>query len=249
MFIQYLANNQTAINSIKNYVSGAKSWILEHNGNILSFMSNEISVMYKSIEKQSTHVTTRATPISWHDIECICTYLDSCSLIPPAIKPCILIGYSAFLRSSNLLSSTQFPWGAPHALLVNNIVVTNAGLVITINSTKSRSKPYTVTIPRLQTQQFCPVHAWSWYVHCVAPPLSGPAFVLYDRSPLSSKMVVSFMKAALSRDPTRDVSHITLHSLRRGAAQDADRAGVDNQLIMKRGAWSSQSGFKPYLLD
>lgn len=249
MYIQYLANQQTAIRSIKNYVAGAKTWVLEHRGYITAFLSTEVSNMYKSVSKDSQHVTKRALPLSWEDIQSVCSYLDSCALTPLCVKPCILIAYSTFLRGSNLLASPHFPWGGPHTLLVRNILETSSGLIVVINSTKSRTKPYSVTIPRLPQTRFCPVHAWSWYVRSDNPPSSGPAFVLHDRSPLTSNMVVTFMKAALGNDPSRDVSQITMHSLRRGAAQDADRSGVDNQKIMKRGGWSSTSGFKPYLLD
>lgn len=247
MYAQFLANQHTAINSIKNYVAGAKSWVLNHQGDISSFMSNQLAVMYKSIAKHSSHSTKRASPLSWEDIECICLFLDSCSLVPLAVKPCILIGYSAFLRSSNLLSVSNVPWGGPHTLLTRNVLETDKGLVIVICSTKSKTKPYTVNIPRLANQELCPTVAWNRYVRAISPPSTGPAFVLANKMPLAPKTVVAFMQAALARDPSRDVSYITMHSLRRGAVQDADRAGISHKVIMSRGGWSSTSGFKPYL--
>lgn len=53
---------------------------------------------------------------------------------------------------------------------------------------------------------------------------------------------------ALSTYPGVKVSLITMHSLRRGAAQAAEEAGSSIDHIMKRGAWASKSGLKPYLL-
>lgn len=249
MYAQYLANQQTAINSIKNYVAGAKSWVLSHFGDIYPFMSNDLAMMYKSIAKSSSHVTKRASPLSWSDIYCISLYLDSSPHIPLAIKACILIGYSTFLRASNLLCTNREPWGGPHTLLACNIVQTSTGLLVVINSTKTKIKPYAIKISKLDDPSCCPVRAWHLYYTSVLPPSHGPAFLLPDKTPLSTKTVVAFMKAALGKDKNRDLSNITLHSLRRGAAQDAERSGVDVKQIMKRGGWSSQSGIKPYLIE
>lgn len=248
MFSQYLANNHTSISSVKNYLAGAKNWVLQHNGSIQSFLSHEISLMNKSIAKDDVHVVKRAQPLSWQDIETICIFLDSANNVPLAVKPCILIGYTCFLRGSNLLP-TAGPWPGPHTLRARNLLHVPQGLIVTIPSTKSRARPYSVTIPWLPFSTFCPVRAWLNYQHHLKPPHAGPAFIMADRSPLSSKLVVSLMRAALSSDNSRPSSSISMHSLRRGAAQDAEKSGVPTQQIMKRGGWATKSGLKPYLLE
>lgn len=50
-------------------------------------------------------------------------------------------------------------------------------------------------------------------------------------------------------DPTIDVSRVSMHSLRRGAAQSAASSGLSNEEIMSAGCWASKSGLKPYLTD
>lgn len=55
------------------------------------------------------------------------------------------------------------------------------------------------------------------------------------------------MKDALSQDPSIDVHRISMHSLRRGAAQQAVKSGCSMSDIMTRGGWASTSGLKPYL--
>lgn len=248
MFAQYLANNHDSPTSVKNYVAGAKTWVYEHGGNISAFMTPEISNMYKSIAKHSEHVIKRANPLSWSDIQQICMFLDSAHNSPLAVKCCILIGYSCLLRASNLLAPNADTWAGPHTLLGREILETSKGLIVVINTSKSTALPYSVVIPRLADQNFCPVVAWNRYKAALDPPGSGPAFLLSDRSPLTPKVVVALMRAALASDPKRDVKSITMHSLRRGAAQDADNAGIPIKSIMKRGAWRSRSGFKPYLM-
>lgn len=246
MYAQSLANEHVAPTSVKNYLAGAKSWVYEHGGNIAAFIAPELSNMSKSIVKHSDHVTKRASPLTWSEIQQICLFLDSASNAPLAVKACILIGFSCMLRSSNLLSNPGSLSG-PHTLLARNILEINKGLIVVVNTSKSTFTPYSVTIHRLSEQQFCPVVAWNRYKQSVSPPSSGPAFVLPDRSPLASKTVVALMKAALSNSPSRDIDLITMHSLRRGAAQDAQSSGIPIKAIMKRGAWRSRSGVKPYL--
>lgn len=246
MFSQLLANNHDSPTSVKNYLAGAKSWVYEHGGNISAFLTSELSTMSKSIAKHSDHVTHRATPLKWYEIEQICMFLDSASNCPLAVKPCILIGYSCMLRASNLLSNPGSVVG-PHTLLARNIFEIRKGLIVVINTSKSTFTPYSVTIHRLSDHKFCPVVAWNNYKSIVSPPSTGPAFLMPDRSPLNSKTVVALMKAALANSPSRDVNLITMHSLRRGAAQDAEASGIPLKTIMKRGAWRSKSGIKPYL--
>lgn len=247
MYSQYLANTHTAISAVKNYLAGAKSWVLEHMGDISSFMSNEVALMIKSINKKSVNITRRADPLSKQDINLICMFLDSARNAPLAIKPCILIGFACFLRGSNLVSPNQSVWAGPHTLLSRHIFLAPKGLIVVIPSTKTRVKPYAIKLPYESSQLSCPVRAWTRYTSSVSPPVGGPAFVLSDRTPVNAKLVLSFIKAALSVDPTRDLSLITMHSLRRGAVQNAQKEGLSKDEIMSLGAWSSTSGLKPYL--
>lgn len=249
MFSQSLANNHSAISSVKNYLAGAKTWVAEHNGDISSFLSPELAAMIKSLTKSSDHVTKRAYPLSIHDIDIICMYLDSASNTPLSIKSCILTGFYAFLRSSNLVSNNVTNWEGPHSLLARDFFVTSRGLMVVIKSTKSRNKPYAITLPRSEDQRICPVHAWEVYRNIVNPHSSGPAFLLNDRSPVTSKIVVSFMRAALSHVSHPKAKSVTMHSLRRGAVKDAQDSGTSVREIMELGAWSSRSGVRPYLLN
>lgn len=247
MFSQYLANNHSAISSVKNYIAGAKTWVLQHNGDISSFLSYELGDMIKSLNKSSDHVTKRAYPLSLDDITLICMYLVSATNTPPAIKSCILTGFYAFLRSSNLVCNSANNWEGPHSLLARNVIVTERALIVIITSTKSRKKPYAVTLSRTQDQRFCLVHAWEVYYNNIKPFSAGPAYLMNDRSPVTSKILVSFMRAALLHVSHPHANSITMHSLRRGAVKDAQQAGASVKEIMDLGAWSSYSGIRPYL--
>lgn len=246
MFAQYLANRYPSISTVKNYISGAKNWVLEHNGDITSFFSHELQVMLKSISKKSTHVVKRATPLSVEDIILICHFIDAHSHIPQAVKPCILIGYSCYLRSSNLLAPFGADWAGPHTLLRRHVQEINGGLKITILSTKTRATPYSQFVPTNNSARLCPVLAWNKYVREVDPNPNGPAFVVNNVQTLPPILVVDTMRQALQSSPNVDVENISVHSLRRGAVQSAESSGCKLQDIMKRGAWASKAGIKPY---
>lgn len=246
MFAQYLANIYPSISTVRNYISGAKNWILEHNGNMSSFLSHELNVTLKSLAKSSTHVVKRATPLSVDNILLICRFIDAHSEIPPAVKPCILIGFSCYLRSSNLLSPLGADWAGPHTLLRRHVAEISGGLKISILSTKTRSTPYSLFVPTNNIPRLCPVLAWNKYISAVSPDLSGPAFVVNQFSTLSAHVVVSIMKQALKATPNVDIEGISMHSLRRGAVQTAESSGADLPDIMDRGGWASKAGIKPY---
>lgn len=106
MFAQLLANKHAAPTSIKNYLSGAKTWVTEHGGVTDAFSSFQLGQLVKGFVKNSTHIPAQAAPLGPHHIRAIyiCDFLDSSAAAPLAAKPALLIGFSYFLRGSNLLS-------------------------------------------------------------------------------------------------------------------------------------------------
>lgn len=247
MFYQYLTNKLNSLSAIKNYISGARTWVTEHGGNTIGFSGYEQSMMMKAITKDSSHVVKRAFPLTFSHISLIASYLDSARNVPLCIKPCLLIGYSCYLRSSNLVSPNVVLWGGHHTLLVNHVIDKGDRLVIIVPSTKTTSAPYSVVIPMFDNPHVCPVRSWRRYVTTVNPPFNAPAFVLSNAAPLTSTLLVRLMKDALSGLPDVDTSAISMHSIRRGAAQQAARNGAPLDHIMERGGWVSKSGIKPYL--
>lgn len=249
MFAQFLANKHAAPNTIKNYISGARTWIDEHQGNTCAFNSARFSQLVKGLVKNSDHVPVQATPLTNRHIGVICRFLDSSDTIPLAVKPALLIGYSCFLRASNLFTTTMLAGAGPHTLLAGDIRSELDGLTIIIRSTKTRStaKPIAFKIPREENSLLCPLQAWSRYSRSVQPWPLGPAFLHPNHLPLTGRQVVSFMHLALQREPDIDTRRVSLHSLRRGATQTSVDLGIPLDTIKTRGTWASDSGIRPYL--
>lgn len=246
MFSQFLANKFHSVASVKNYISGARTWILELGGNTSAFTGHEQYMMVKAITKDSTHVPNRAFPLSLEHIIKIAAYLDKARNVPLCVKPCILIGFSCYLLASNLLAPTLCVFGGPHTLLAKNVVDYGSCLKLQICSTKTKRIPYSLCIPSCDLTEICPVTARRRFKRLEAPNPNGPAFVFNGINSLTGTLVVKLMRDALSDDETINVQQISMHSLRRGAAQQAAKMGSSYSDIMLRGGWASASGLKPY---
>lgn len=203
--------------------------------------------MVKSVTKHSDHVVRRAAPLLPPHQSTISSFCDYHLMVPLAVKPCILLGHYLFLRASNLLSPSMDVWGGPHTLKALDVVVNDDKLIVQISSTKTRVKPNVITVFSNDTRDLCPVRAWINYVLVVSPPACGPAFIDNSGRPLTAKTVVTCMKEALKYDSSINTTKVSMHSLRRGAAQNAAASGMSNQQIMVAGSWSSESGLRPYL--
>lgn len=248
MYVQWLSNIHSSPSTIKNYLSGAKTWVLEHNGSISSFNSYEVGKMQKSVTKHSHHIVKRAAPLLPNHLVIIASYCDFNLSIPLCVKPCVLLGHALFLRSSNLVSPSNDEWCGPHTLKSSDIRSSSDKLIVRICSTKTQVSPVSITVLSNPCTSICPVQAWNNYVKVVGPSVLGPAFIIFPGRPLTAKLVVTSMRQALMYDPSIDVSKVSMHSLRRGAAQSAAIAGVSESKIMASGQWKSKSGLKPYLL-
>lgn len=137
--------------------------------------------------------------------------------------PCIVIGYKCFLRASNLLSPSSNEWGGPHTLLAQDVVVRNNELLISVRTTKTKwdNRATTINLPRETDSRLCPVTLWTRYYNLIRPWFLGPAFLLDDHTPLPARHVVGAMRSALAFEKDLDPARISMHSLRRGAAQNA----------------------------
>lgn len=249
MYAQYLTNTYPSPQTVRNYMSGARTWVCEHGGSILNFDSHDVSQLLKGFVKRSEHVPARAFPLSSNHILRICKVVLENWSFPKSIVPCIVIGFKCFLRASNLLSPSSNDWGGPHTLLARDVVVCDTGLRVSVRSTKTKwdNSATVIHLPEEPGSCICPVAAWTRYYQLVRPWFLGPAFLLDDHTPLTSRHVVGAMRFALADDKDLDSARISMHSLRRGAAQHAAENGVPLDEIKSMGMWKSNAGIKPYL--
>lgn len=249
MFVQFLANTHKAPTTVKNYISGARHWIRHHNGSDAAFSASDTIDVLKSVISKSNHVPNQAPPLTPSHVREVCKFFDNSPYVPLVFKPALLIAYACFLRSSNLLSPTTTAWGGPHTLLVSDIMSHPLGLQVLIRSTKTikSGHPVMLLVAAGLEPSICPVIAWYTYLNYVNPYPRGPAFVISHSTPLTPKVFVSVLRLALKASKVHDSDLYSIHSIRRGAAQAADRAGAPKQDIKTQGTWSSDAGLHSYV--
>lgn len=249
MYTQHLANIHTSPASIKNYLSGAKHWIVSHLGDSSAFPAFPAQEVLSKLTKDSSHVPQQAAPISPTEIQIITQFLDGTPNYPLAVKPCLLIAFACMLRSSNVVSPSARVWGGAHTLKARDVIETLRGLDIIIWSTKTTTaaKPSIIHIDPIPSSNVCLVQAWRLYYCLVSPPPSGPAFIHVSGQPLTAGPVVSAMRAALKATVYIDANRFSMHSFRRGAAQLASGLGASHEDIMHHGLWSSKAGLSHYI--
>lgn len=204
--------------------------------------------MFAALGACSQHVPLPAYPLSASHVKLVCDYIDSHPDIPLAVKPCILIGYTCFLRSCNLLAPSTQIWKGAHTLLASDIVLNDTGLLVYLRSSKTFNvkDSKVMQVYRVDNQKYCPVAAWSRYTSLILPCPIGPAFMVDDYTPLISRNVVDVLNQALKQILPRNAK-VTMHSLRRGGTQTASKEGASNEHLMKHGTWKSAKGLKFYL--
>lgn len=218
-------------------------------GHIQSFSTYELGTLVKSFNVKSNHIPSKAAPLTPDNVRTICNFIDVQPSIPLAVKPAILIAYTAMLRVSNILSPTLTSWGVPHTLQASDILHIGNALKIVIRSTKTLKGPSPVVIDILPSQDLavCPVLAWTHYKNCVNPCPLGPAFVTSQGIPLTLQPVVTTIRIALANAGHPDPGAISFHSLRRGGVQTAIFQKASQEQVMQHGLWKSKSGLAAYL--
>lgn len=249
MFARFLANSFSSPVTCKNYLSGAKSWVRDHGGEIVQFESYFVSTVVKGVQSSSDHVPSPAPPITHKELSIIICYIDSFYPHLINVKSAILLGFACMLRSSNLLSPTVAGWGGPHTLYFSDVVRCSTGLKVFLRSSKTlkNKPPVILDVLYSPSSSLCPVLTWDHYVRLFKPPPSGLAFLQLSGAPLTARPVVDIIRQALKASGYTNYNRFTLHSLRRGAVHVASLSGAPHDHIKAQGTWASDTGLSFYL--
>lgn len=249
MFVQYLANSFKAPGTLKNYLSGAKLWVSQRGGDISAFLNPQVLEVVKGNENLSTHVPSPALPIKIHELFIITNFLHRFTPMSSPYIASLLIGFSTFLRASNLLSSSSLTNVNPHALLCQDVVSVPHGLKILVRSSKTISpkNPVIISVFSSPMSPLCPVQAWNRYVKLFNPSPLGPAFITHTGAPVTSNALVKLIRLALHKAGYKNSSKFSMHSIRRGATQTAAQLGASRNELKEHGTWKSDQGLKAYL--
>lgn len=240
LYTQFLANSFQATQTIKNYLSGARTF-LKHNFIQSPFLNGtHITETLRGICRLSTHTPRQAPELSIPELKSVSTFILGLGHAYTGHHAALLISYAGFLRQSNALSCPMTPF---HTILSSQLNYHNDILWITLLSSKTIiDSSQSTSLPIYPTHgRHCPVGAWFTHLAKVPRHPSSPAFLSDHGQPLKPTDLLTLLRLALSCNPSPISSTVTLHSLRRTAGRVAAKGGAPVEDVKLMGIWDSNA--------
>lgn len=110
-YISFLLSKCASIQTVKNKLSGARSWVEEVGGDLETFSARAVTLTLRGGARASSHVPRRApaiTPTILRQIVDFLTLAGRPGVVPIAA---LLMGFLTMLRQSNLIFPSARSWG------------------------------------------------------------------------------------------------------------------------------------------
>ena len=113
LYLQCLVNSFKNITSIKNYISGARTFVSLSGGNTALFTSPILATVIRGAARLSTHVPRPAPPLGRLQLHRLCAALRRIGGDGRVAMAAVLFGVATFLRQSNFLPQSTAGGGSP----------------------------------------------------------------------------------------------------------------------------------------
>ena len=239
-YTQLLANSFKSVLSIKNYLSGAKTFVTNAGGDPSPFASQSLNLLIRGITRLSPHIPSPAPALDLASVKKLC---DTLWLMGPDARisrAAVLFGFTTFLRQSNFLVT---PNSTCHLLRRSSVRRAAYGLAVHVASTKTLLGLVPVVLPihRVPNSRYCPVAAYLAAKAATPAHDSAPLFITTTGRSLTTQGLTALIRAALAALRHPAAATVTVHSLRRSGACCAAEGGVDRVSIMTHAIWQGAS--------
>lgn len=241
MYIQLLMNSLRSPQSVKNYVSGARTFVCERGGNLSAFNSYMVIKMLKGHTKRSTHIPRPSPPVSVPVLVRACSWLRHHSTEGEITAAALMFGMTTFLRQCHFLYTRT---GAMHLIPRSDLLFYQDRIVVVMRSSKTTALSHKkfITILRNPAQGICPVHLLNQALQMVPAPAESAIFLHpTSRRVISASRTLEMFRLALMAVGFRNWGNITLHSLRRSGPHACISAGAQIEEIRQHGGWRSNA--------
>lgn len=241
LYIQILANTHKSPISVKNYVSGAKTFVRKLGTSADLFDHYMVKDLQKGICNISAHIPDPAPRLPMKDLKNMLMLMAGLGVSVTGEFAAILCMFSTFLRQSNVMWCESS--GGRHLLRREQIADDGSPTIwVMVTSTKSTTAARMTGIPVLANGGlFCPVAAWREHVaRCPGHP-SSPAFQTAEGYAIAPDPCLNLCRLLLAagRSPYKDA--FTFHSLRRMGALEATDRGAKEADVRDHGMWAESS--------
>ena len=165
-YMQFLVNSLSAHQTRKNYVSGARTWVLDRDGDPSPLTSKKAKAVLKGAMNINPYAPSPAPPLLPEDLTAVCSLLATMNngLI---FRAALTLGFFGFLRASNLLTPSATLWAGPHSIRRRDVLLHPQGLAVVLRSSKTiklTDTPEVLALPYIPGAPACPTAAWVDYV-------------------------------------------------------------------------------------
>lgn len=244
-YVCFLSENFKSSASVRNYLSGVKTWAIILDFDIHEFSSPSLRLVLTGIDKLNTNVPDVKLAFEPCHLYRMYEALDMSNIQDSVLWAIILIGFFAMLRRSQFANTSRKSFNPKEQLTRGDIQITEEGLIISIQWSKTNQKHnkiHQIPLKRVETSILCPVLAYSRMVKLLPALPSEPAFGFIG----SDGIIHAFSKADLGKLLHNllvrcgiNTSQFSFHSLRRGGATCASAAGCSDSEICTIGNWAS----------
>lgn len=240
LYTAFLANSFNPPQTIKNYLSGARTFLRDKGMDISILASPKHKQTVRGVERRSLHVPRQAPELSIDEIKSISSSMSLMGAPISGERAAFLIMYATFLRKSNVIFSHNSPL---HVLRTCDINLMNDILWISIMSSKTITSPAdAASLPIYPAPgPHCPIQAWFTHLDHWPRPPTAPAFLTSMGTPISPSSLLTIIRSCLSAINSNNAPSFSFHSMRRTGSRHAARAGASVEDVMTLGDWSSSS--------
>lgn len=246
LYTQYLSLSLTSPQSIRNYLSGARTLhkLLGFEPPELSEL--EIRLTLRGLDKVLSHVTMKACPVTCELLLDMAKHMNFKLSVDVTVWCMFLFLFFLFARKSQFVPLTTKMSDVSKLVLRSDVCDEGDHLVCTFRWTKTSSPGSIVKLPLVPIHKsiLCPVSAYRLMVTRVPASESSPLFVYGDSKgrliPLTYYKFQTLFRA-LVQASGRDPSLYSSHSFRRGGATHALKLGLPSELIKTQGNWRSDA--------
>ena len=252
-FGQHLAQTFKSPDAVGNYLSAVRTFMALLALPIPKPNEKEMQMFIQGLKRLMDHEVKQAAPVTPEILIRMSRVVDYTNQIDMVAWVATLIGFTMFLRKSNLVPDTQTSFEPQMQFRRQDFNLTGPFSVMMAEITWAKNIQFRQKILRLpvlpvKNKAICPV-LWVHYMMEKVPAApEDPAFTFWndgEKSALSANQLIARIRQWLKLIKENEEDY-SLHSLRRGGATFAYQCNIEAEMIQRLGNWASDA-YKRYI--
>ena len=245
-FTTHLQRTHKSVESVKQYVSGAKKLFLLFKMPPPDISDYMYSLTLKGILREKGHIIKRASPVNPHLLASMFEFVDVNDITQMVTWVALLLGFYMFFRKSNLVPDTVGSFDYNKQLCRKNIYWWGDMYIVQVFWAKNvqfHEKELIIPLLCNPDKRICPVYWLTYMLDNIPGGPLDPALMVARKQgwgPLTYGQLTYWLRKWVKMAGLQEAM-FSSHSLRRGGASWAAECGLPSHVIKMLGDWRSQS--------